>query len=69
MNLQTGQHAVGVVGSLDTHGSWMEENAWEEEILSGGRDQESDVGGELPSVPLRKRKSVRKVIKKRTGGK
>jgi hypothetical protein len=64
MNLQTGQHAVGLMSPLDTDGQWMPESDWETEILSGKRDTETPPDNELSSVPLRRKKVRRKTVRK-----
>lgn len=61
MNLQTGQHAVGLMSPLDTHGDWMPANKWEKKLFSGERDTEQAPEGELSSVPLRRKRVIRKV--------
>jgi hypothetical protein len=54
-NLETGQHAVGVVNPIDTGGEWMSEDDWERDLYASGEEEDDD----LPAVPVRRK--VKKV--------
>ena len=58
INLSTGQHAVGLVSPIDTGGRWIKEDPWEKDLYAS--ELVGDEGHEMPAVPVRSRKRIRK---------
>jgi len=56
VNLATGQHAVGIVNPIDTGGAWISEDPWEKELYSAEVEESDD----LPAVPVRSKRRIRK---------